>query len=164
MTDMIVLTRIDDRLIHGQVVEGWVNFLKANSILVADDNVASNPLQRSILEIAVPQGLRVHIGGVEDICTQIRSHAFDSERAILLFSRPADVLRAIRSGLECRSLNIGGMRYTKGKQKLMDVLAVDESDMKALSEIMGLGIKVDVQTVPTGRPLPLGKALAECKF
>ncbi len=161
---MIVLTRIDDRLIHGQVVEGWVNFLKANSILVADDNVASNPLQRSIIEISVPQGLKVHIGGVEDICMQIRSHAFDSERSILLFSSPADVVRAIRSGLECRTLNIGGMHYTKGKQKLMDVLAVDASDMKALTDLVGLGVKVDIQTVPAGRPLPLGKVLGECKL
>ena len=48
---MIIFTRIDDRLIHGQVVEGWVNFLKATAILVADDRVASNALQRSIMEI-----------------------------------------------------------------------------------------------------------------
>ena len=159
---MIVIARIDDRLIHGQVVEGWVNFLKATCILVADDRVAANPVQRSIMQISVPHGLRVVIGGVEKICTEIRTSLFDSERAILLFSNPADVLRALKLGLGCNELNIGGMHYTPGKCKLMDVLAVDSSDMKALREIVAMGVKVDIQTVPTERPQPLGKVLKQC--
>jgi len=62
-----VFIRIDDRLIHGQVVEGWVNYLKADTIFVADDAVAANDLQCSIMEIATPRGLKVCIGGVEEI-------------------------------------------------------------------------------------------------
>ncbi len=160
---MIVFTRIDDRLIHGQVVEGWVNFLKATSILVADDKVAKNPLQCSIMEISAPQGLKVHIGGVEEICARIRSTAFDAERAILLFSNPTDALRAILSGLDCRGVNIGGMHYTPGKIRLMDVLAVDAADLKAFNEIVKRGIKVDIQTVPTDKPVPLTKVLLLCR-
>lgn len=94
---MIVLSRIDDRLIHGQVVEGWVNFLKATCILVADDAVAANKLQRSIMELSVPLGLKVFIGRVEEICEQLLAKTLDTERAILLFSNPSDVLRAIKS-------------------------------------------------------------------
>jgi PTS system mannose-specific IIB component len=159
---MIVLIRIDDRLIHGQVVEGWVNFLKATRILVADDTVAANVLQRSIMELSVPQGLNVTIGGVEDICRQVRTPAFDAERVILLFSNPTDVLRALKAGLECRTLNIGGMRYVPGKRKLLDVLAVDDVDLEALKEIVGRGIHVDIQTVPTRRPLPLETVFIVC--
>jgi mannose/fructose/sorbose-specific phosphotransferase system IIB component len=159
---MIVFTRIDDRLIHGQVVEGWVNFLKATCILVADDRVASNPLQRSIMELSVPQGLKVTIGRVEDICVQLRTAALDAERIILLFSNPADVLQAMRSGLDCRVVNIGGMHYVPGKRKLLDVLAVDEADLGALKEITTMGVKVDIQTVPTQRPMPLDKVFTAC--
>jgi len=159
---MIVFIRIDDRLIHGQVVEGWVNYLKASYLLVADDAVASNTLQRSIMELAVPQGLKVMIGPVEEICRRLRTSVLDAERAILLFSNPADVLRAIKAGMECRSLNVGGMHFVPGKRKLMDVLAVNDSDLEALKEIAGKGIKIDVQTVPTQRPIPLGKILAAC--
>jgi len=159
---MLVFTRIDDRLIHGQVVEGWVNFLKATSIVVADDTVAANTLQRSIMELSVPQGLKVFIGCVEDICGQLRSKALDPERVILLFSKPSDVLRALNAGLDCRALNIGGMHYIPGKRKLMDVLAVDDVDLDALKEIAAKGIKVDVQTVPTQRPLSLDKVFSDC--
>lgn len=159
---MLVLTRIDDRLIHGQVVEGWVNFLNATCILVADDKVASNPLQRSIMQISVPHGLRVIIGGVETISAELRSSSFDAERAILLFSNPADMLRAMKMGFECKELNIGGLHYIPGKCKLMDVLSVDRTDMQALREIIDLGVKVDIQTVPTERPLALGKVLKQC--
>jgi PTS system mannose-specific IIB component len=159
---MIVLSRIDDRLIHGQVVEGWVNFLKATCIFVADDRVASNPFQRTIMELSVPQGLRAVIGRVEDICDLVRTAALDADRIILLFSNPADVLRAINSGLDCRVLNIGGMHYVPGKRKLMDVLAVDDADLAALKELVAKGIKIDVQTVPNQRRVPLEKIFTSC--
>jgi len=159
---MIVLSRIDDRLIHGQVVEGWVNFLKATGIFVADDRVASNPFQRSIMELSVPQGLKAVIGRVEDICGLVRTAALNTDRIILLFSNPADVLRAINSGLDCRVLNIGGMHYVPGKRKLMDVLAVDDADLAALKELAAMSIKIDVQTVPNQRPVPLEKIFTAC--
>jgi mannose/fructose/N-acetylgalactosamine-specific phosphotransferase system component IIB len=159
---VLVFVRIDDRLIHGQVVEGWVNYLKATCILVADDKVAANALQRSIMEISVPHGLKVFIGTVADISEQVRSAALSAERAILLFSNPFDALRALKAGLPCPALNIGGMHYVPGKRKLLDVLAVDEGDLEALQEIVAMGVKVDVQTVPTERPLPLEKVFKIC--
>ena len=159
---MIVFIRIDDRLIHGQVVEGWVNFLKATCIMVADDRVAANALQKSIMEISVPQELKVVIGNVEDICAQLGTAAFASERVILLFSNPVDALRALKSGLDCGVLNIGGMHYVQGKRRLMDVLAVSDADLDALREIAARGIKVVIQTVPTQRPMPLEKVFKAC--
>jgi PTS system mannose-specific IIB component len=160
---MISFIRIDDRLIHGQVVEGWVNHLKATCIVVADDAVALNPLQRSILEVSVPQGLTVAIGRIADICGRLRTKEFDSERVILLFSKPSDVLLALRSGLDCPALNIGGMHYVPGKRKLMDMFAVDDGDLKALKEIAAMGIKVHVQAVPNQRALPLDKVFTACQ-
>lgn len=161
---MVVFTRIDDRLIHGQVVEGWVNFLKANRILVADDRVASDTLQRSIMEISVPQGISVSIGRVDDICEQVRETASKKDRVILLFATPSAVVRALKLGLQCRELNIGGMHFIPGKRKLIDVLAVDDQDLKALREISAQGVKVTVQAVPNQRPLALEKLFEACRL
>lgn len=160
---MVVFMRIDDRLIHGQVVEGWVNFLKANRILVADDAVASNTVQRSIMEISVPHGLSLSIGGVKDICEQVRASE-SSDRAILLFSNPSAVVRALHLGLRCRELNIGGMHYIPGKRKLIDVLAVDDQDLEALREIASQGVKVTVQAVPNQKPVPLERLFKVCRL
>jgi mannose/fructose/N-acetylgalactosamine-specific phosphotransferase system component IIB len=159
---MVILARIDDRLIHGQVVEGWVNFLKATCILVADDKVAANPLQRSIMEISAPEGLKVIIGSVEDIGARLRSCSLDAERAILLFSNPADALRSFREGLTCHSLNLGGMHYMPGKRKIMDVLAVDDADLAALKELLKQGVRIEIQTVPTEKPHSLEKVFKAC--
>jgi len=156
------MSRIDDRLIHGQVVEGWVNYLKATRIFVADDRVASNLFQRRIMELSAPQGLRVTIGRVEDICGQIGTIDLTADRIILLFSNPTDVLRAIKSGLDCRVLNIGGMHYVLGKRKLLDVLAVDDADLAALKELAANGVKVNIQPVPTQRAVPLEKVFNAC--
>ncbi len=160
---MVLFVRIDDRLIHGQVVEGWVNYLKATRILVADDRVAANALQRSIMEISVPHGLTVSIGGVKDICSQI-SRMPDNERAILLFSNPSDVVLALKAGLSCTTINIGGMHYVPGKRKLREVLAVDDRDVTSLRDIMGRGITVDIQTVPTEKPVLLTKVFEACSM
>src|SRR5512137_1320136 len=149
---MVILSRIDDRLIHGQVVEGWVNFLKATCIVVADDKVAANPLQRTIMEISVPEGLKVVIGTVAEVCEKLRSHALDRERVILLFSGPRDVVRFLQSGEACALVNIGGMRFVPGKRKVLDVLAVDDADLEAFGEILRRGTRVEVQTVPTEKP------------
>jgi len=159
---MVILARIDDRLIHGQVVEGWVNFLKATCILVADDKVAANPLQRSIMEISVPEGLKVVIGKVEEICEKLRSSSLDAERAILLFSNPVDVVRSIKAGLTCPAINLGGLHFVPGKRKIMDVLAVSDADLEALQNILRQGVKVEIQTVPTEKPQPLEKVLKAC--
>ena len=158
---MVLLARIDDRLIHGQVVEGWVNFLKATCILVADDTVAENPLQRTIMEISAPEGLKVVIGKVEEICAKLRSSSLDRERAILLFSNPTDVLRYLRAGLSCPTVNVGGMHFVPGKRKIMDVLSVNSDDLEALREILRRGVKVEIQTVPTEKAQPLEKMLKE---
>ena len=158
---MVLLARIDDRLIHGQVVEGWVNFLKATCILVADDTVAENPLQRTIMEISAPEGLKVVIGKVEEICAKLRSSSLDRERVILLFSNPTDVLRYLRAGLSCPTVNVGGMHFVPGKRKIMDVLSVDSDDLEALREILRRGVKVEIQTVPTEKAQPLEKMLKE---
>jgi PTS system mannose-specific IIB component len=159
---MIDLIRIDDRLIHGQLVEGWVNYLKATCILVADDAVASNPRQRSIMELSVPQGLQVFIGSVEEVCGRSRAAGQDAGHAIVVFSNPVDVLRALEAGMECRAVNIGGMHYVPGKRKLLDVLAVNDADLEALRAISGRGVKIVIQTVPTQRPIPLEKVLEAC--
>jgi mannose/fructose/N-acetylgalactosamine-specific phosphotransferase system component IIB len=142
-------------------VEGWVNFLKATCILVADDKVAANPLQRSIMEISVPEGLKVVIGKVEDICGKLLSSSFERERAILLFSNPADVLRSLKSGLRWPTVNVGGMHVMPGKRRIMDVLAVDDEDLDALREIARRGVKIEVQTVPTEKPQQLEKIIRE---
>jgi len=161
---MIVFVRIDDRLIHGQVVEGWMNFLKATCIVVADDAVASNPLQRSIMELSVPKGIKVLIVKVEDICAALHAGSFDAERVLILFSKPADVLRALKSGMGCPAINIGGMHYLPGKRRLMDVLAVDDKDVEALNEIAAMGIKIAVQTVPNQKSQALEKVFRVCRI
>ena len=114
------------------------------------------------MELSVPQGLKVFIGRVEEVCEQLLAKTLDAERAILLFSNPRDVLRAIQDGLECRAINIGGMHYVPGKRKLIDVLAVNDEDLEALKEIAARGIKIDVQAVPTQRPRPLEKIFSIC--
>ncbi len=143
-------------------MEGWVNFLRANAVYVADDSVSANPLQRSIMELSTPQGLSLSVGTVETISAEIRSAQGGPGCAILLFSNPTDVLRAVKAGMPCTAVNLGGMRYIPGKRKLMDVLAVDEADIRSLRDLMRRGIKIEIQTVPTAKPVAIERVFAAC--
>ena len=87
----IVLARIDDRLIHGQVVVGWVTYTGANHIVVINDTVAKNEMQRTLLEIAVPVHLRVTICIVDEAPSKINDVEFKNDKGLLLFTNPIDV-------------------------------------------------------------------------
>lgn len=143
----VVLARVDDRLIHGQVVVGWMRALKANSILVINDAVAADPLQKSLLPLAVPPEVRVRISRVADSVAMSQAGEAD-ESLILLFSNPVDVLGFVRAGGEIRELNIGGMRFGPGKRQVDPAISLGEVDIQALKALKELEIPMTVQMVP----------------
>ena len=83
---MAIFIRIDSRLIHGQIIEAWAPYLRLDCILVADDNVASDPMQKTIMRMAVPSDIHVEIGSVRDIVTRINQGEWAESNCLLIFS------------------------------------------------------------------------------
>src|SRR5208282_5643112 len=94
----VVLARVDDRLIHGQVVVGWARHCQADCIIVANDAVSADPMQRTLLPMAVPQGIEVAIYRLKEAADRLSGGAHAAKRAILLFASPADALGFTRLG------------------------------------------------------------------
>ncbi|HKK01036.1 MAG TPA: PTS sugar transporter subunit IIB [Desulfuromonadales bacterium] len=150
----IVLTRIDNRLIHGQVLESWVPFTKANCIVVADDRVAGLPFQRTLMAAAVPRGIRLFIGTTEEVARGFASHEFDSLRVLLLFSSAEDSLIAYRLGVAFTELNLGNMHGGEGKVRLSCTLAFNSKDVETLQALEDEGVKIVAQCFPSDRTQP----------
>ena len=110
----IVLTRIDSRLIHGQVLEAWVPYLKADCIVVANDAAAHTPLQRMIMQAAVPSDIRLEIGTLDEVAALLHSSELSNRRTLLLFASSDDALRACRLGLGFAQLNLGNLHAAEG--------------------------------------------------
>ncbi len=148
----IVLTRIDNRLIHGQVLEAWVPSIRANCIVVANDQVAERTFQRVLMEAAVPRGIRVAIVTVEEAKEVLDSPELATCRVLLLFANSVDALRAHRLGVNFPELNLGNMHAGEKTTRLSCTLALDPEDIENLKGLEGEGVRIVSQCIPADRP------------
>jgi PTS system mannose-specific IIB component len=147
----IVLVRIDNRLIHGQVLESWVPHTRADCIVVANDQVAGLALQRMLMEAAVPSGIRVVIGTLDEVARLFASGELDSRRTLLLFATAADALALLRRGVAFTELNLGNMHAGEGKARFSCTIALDPRDIADLDAIEAGGVRIVSRCIPTDR-------------
>lgn len=143
----ILLTRIDNRLIHGQVAVTWSNHVGANLIVVANDEVAKDPLQQSLMDMAVP-GMETRYFTIQETIDKI-GLASEEQKIALIVKTPQDVLELVKGGVPIQKVNIGNMHYSEGKEQLTSTVAVDEEDKKAFRELHRLGVQLEIRRVPS---------------
>ena len=144
----LVLTRIDNRLIHGQVLEAWVPFVQADCIVVANDAIAGNQLKKMMMQASVPSRLRVEIATVTEAVSLINSTQLGRCRVLLLFGTTSDAVRAYREGLEYDQLNLGNLQADKGKARLSCTLFLNPVDLDDLELLDQAGIKISSRCIP----------------
>jgi len=154
----VEFVRIDDRLLHGQVVTTWVKTLQLEQCIVVSDAIAGDDFQQKLLEMAAPEGMRVVFFSPEKFAEVAMKNPI-KRRTMLLFNRPGDVLRLIESGYIPGSLNIGGMKNNGKKQQISKAVAVDDEDISVLRAIAEAGVTVTIQMVPADSMVHLEKAL-----
>ena len=147
-----VLVRIDNRLVHGQIIEAWIPFLKASRIIVVDDDVASDFFRVTVIKMAVPSEVEVIIQGVEEFVRDALSKG-DDTRTIVLFSNIWDSLRAYALGFTFERLNIGNIYNEDCRQKLSACVLLGEQDLSSIRTLMQHGVNIEVRRVPRERPV-----------
>ncbi|MGM0424141.1 MAG: PTS sugar transporter subunit IIB [Thermodesulfobacteriota bacterium] len=142
--------RVDNRLVHGQVIETWLPYSNARSIVVGNDELAQDPLQQEIIKLAVPQGVEIAFCSIAGIPEQVsRIHDNRHSREIfLLFYSCEDAKAAFESGVHFHALNIGNLHYSPGKKQICDHIALSQTDMHCLRFFQDQGIKLDFRCVP----------------
>lgn len=151
MMPNVLLTRIDNRLIHGQVGVTWVNHLGANLIVVANDEVSEDEIQQDLMEMVVPESIGVRFFSIQTTIDVIHD-ASEDQYIFLVVKTPQDVLRLVEGGVPMDKVNIGNMHYSEGKTQLYSTVSVDESDKEAFRRLRDLGVKLEVRRVPDERP------------
>ncbi|MDO8446590.1 MAG: PTS sugar transporter subunit IIB [Deltaproteobacteria bacterium] len=145
----IVLARVDNRYVHGQILEGWIPYTKATYIVIASDAVARNPIQRMAMETCATCGLNIQILEVEDAVKRLMAGEFDKWRVILLFGTTEEALRAVELGLRIEELNIGNIHFCAGKFQIAPSVSVDTEDLENLKALSEKGIRVVIRCVPS---------------
>lgn len=159
----IVLTRIDTRLIHGQVLEAWVPYAHADCIVVANDEVAGNPLKKMMMEASVPSRIRVEIGTVEEIVGLFASGDFNDRKTLLLFATTEDAREAYRGGLLFAKLNLGNLHAGAGKLRMSCTLFLGEDDINNLQSLEDAGVNIVARCIPADSDRPWRKLIPHRK-
>lgn len=144
----LVMVRVDSRLIHGQVVETWVPHTGANCLVVANDDVASNPCMRSIMELAVPASVHPVFCGLRDAAETLAEIDRRGEKAILLCASFEDAIALYRAGVHYASLNIGNLHFAAGKVEITPSVYFSSADFEAVHCLRHHGVAVNVRATP----------------
>lgn len=144
----LVLTRIDNRLIHGQVLESWVPFLHADCIVVANDEVACSPLKRMMMTASVASRMRVEIGTIEASVALLTTSELENYKILLLFASTSDALRAYRLGLYYPQLNLGNLHAGEGRARLSCTIFIDPEGLADLEQLEQAGVDITARCIP----------------
>ena len=146
---MVKLARIDDRLIHGQVILGWVPALKPDRIIVANDRVAGSDWERKFYSSCVPPEVHVSFAGVAETARQIGGNLFHDESLIVLVESARDALALLSAGIDIKDVNVGGLHYREGSIELLPFVFLTADERAALRELVKRGVTLTAQDVPS---------------
>ena len=148
------LVRIDDRLIHGQVVTGWLRALGAKRIVIVDDATARDEFLREVLTLAAPQGVPVEVLGLADGAARCLELASSPEPVIVLARSPRTIVALRQAGVPIEVVDLGGMGAGPGKRRLHKTISVGPDDLASLRLLEEMGTRVEIQIVADDRPIP----------
>ncbi len=146
----MTLVRIDNRLIHGQIIETWLPYIGAKTVVVADDALAVDDLQQEIMSLAIPQTIEsvfVSIEGLTSVMERLSSENGPTS-VLVLFANCPDAKRAHDHGFGFESLNIGNVHYAPGKKQISPSVALSDDDESCLKQLSKKGVELDFRCVP----------------
>ena len=155
----LCLVRIDDRLIHGQVVIGWGNYLHFNHIILCSDEVATTDWEREIYLDAVPEDITAEIITIEEAAQKLKHDTSKDLKTILLVESPKVIVDLLDMGAKINTVNVGGMHYKEGKICIASFIYVDKTDVSYFKELNRRCVTLQGQDVPTAKKIDIVKLL-----
>lgn len=142
------LVRIDDRLIHGQVIAVWCKHRTFTQILIVDDAVAADPFLEEVLSLAAPPGLTVHVLSIDEGIEELQRDFPDRGTTMVLLKSPEAARKLYDGGVEYEALNVGGLGSAPGRKSVFKNISASEEEIATLAYLMREGVKITFLTVP----------------
>lgn len=157
----VVLYRVDERLIHGQVVLGWGRRLHPGRYVVVDDELAGSEWEQDLYRLSVDASLELRFLPVEEARHALADLQADPVRTVIL-TRDVDHMRRLAEGGDMRgeAVNLGGLHHRPGRAEVRSYIHLDEEDRAAIRALSGAGVTVSGQDLPEASPVPLDDLLA----
>ncbi len=148
----LVLTRIDSRLIHGQVMTKWVNQVRANKIVVVSDELANDEFMRSIYLMSAPAGIEVVCLTEAQAAEQYKADVFGNGNVLLLLPSLGALKNIYDAGVDVKEIQVGGLGGGPERKVVFQNITLDDADASILEELSGKGVEVTFQTIPEDSP------------
>lgn len=152
----IVFARVDDRLIHGQIVQAWLPELNIDEVVIPVSAKSQSRINKNLLRLSLPFEYELTV--LEPArCVAYMSGS--AKRILLLLGTLEDLNPLLEDGLQIKSLNIGGMHFKEGAQKLAENVFLDEHDKRTLRILGDLGIEIETRAVPSSKSISVKECL-----
>ncbi len=149
------LFRIDDRLIHGQVVIGWAQHLNTDTIVLCDDSVVANEWEKELYLSIVPDHIKAFVLDVDHLAQEMKNEKNDWGKTVILVNSPFTVEALFQQKVFVPEINIGGIHFKDGRKELLPYLFLNEAEVDSFKRLMEQGVVFFCQDVPTAKPVPL---------
>jgi len=160
MVENLVFVRIDDRLIHGQVVAAWLRaYDNVKNILVVDDPTSKDSFMIDMFKLLVPSGVSIEIKSVEDAVTMLREGL--PKPTMMIVKSPATIKSILDQGITFPKLNIGGMGMSAGRKKLFQNVSATQEERDMFKEMIEQGMTVEVQIIPAAKTVNVAPLVAK---
>ena len=150
---MISLVRVDNRLLHGQILEAWVPRLGIDQVVVSDEEAAASPLAQAAMTLCVPPSLPVRIARPEAI--DFAALAQGAARVLVLVRDPSGLAAARAAGLTpelARTVNLGNVHFGPGRRPVSPSVFLSGEELASLRQRTAEGFVIEVRAVPSESP------------
>lgn len=160
----VVLFRVDERLIHGQVVVGWGSHLHADRIVVVDDEIATSQWEQELYELGLPPETRSEFATVAAAREALPRWQHNSERLIVLTRDVTTMLRLAQDGLlRDADINIGGIHHAPGRRRVLPYIYLSTNEEAALRQLADNVAHVSARDLPSARSVTVNQLLQEAR-
>ncbi|MFZ2958459.1 MAG: PTS sugar transporter subunit IIB [Candidatus Ozemobacteraceae bacterium] len=150
----VAFLRIDDRLVHGQVIVGWLPTLSVSHLVVANEKVAADVMRQEMMRMTLPHGMEIHfLSPGSPFPEEIPSDTF------IVVASPRDAWLCVQGGVTPEMLNVGGLHSRPGKTELLEALHLDDDDRGYFSRLIEVGCIPVFQPTPQNDPVSMSEIL-----
>ncbi|MBO0451398.1 PTS sugar transporter subunit IIB [Candidatus Enterococcus murrayae] len=158
---MIALTRVDFRLIHGQVITRWLKQCDINEIVTVDTELSKDAFMQDVFKMAAPKGVKISVLSSDAAVELQQKGGLDKNRVLMLFKSVKELHETVSKGLKLEEIQIGGLGGGPGRKAVNNAITLDRADADQLLELENKGIKVYFQTTPDYPSETLQNAVAK---
>ncbi|EMN7852163.1 PTS sugar transporter subunit IIB [Staphylococcus pseudintermedius] len=147
----IIGSRIDGRLIHGQVANLWATKLNIGRFIVIDNEVAQSDIDKQALKLATPAGIKLSVLPVEKAANNINNGKYDSQRVMVIAKRPDRFVELVNNGVKIEELNVGNMSQTNETRSVTNSINITDEDVNNFKLLQEKGVNIISQMVPNDK-------------